>query len=423
MYFVSGGRTCCILRLSFKKQNRIGIKGIRGIRFYGSLFLLTLVCVGLASIIIFVALSQEPIDYEMICFAPLFLLILVYAIVRYAINTPIIRLNDEGIMYARQRHGWGEVTSVDYIGQKRFPMFGGGSPLGAMTLYFENGTELCIFDTMYHNGNEIRQYVASRVHQKQQTPLVVDEPNAPPKNIPNTKKGKPEFQVDLSDAKCQNTTFYKGSLFLCIPGIMSWGIVTVVLLILYGVALTPFVLVFLLLFCLLFILLSYTLNYFGVSQDYLVVKNQHLVWRHKAFKFSDISEVLLTCDRGNAFITISFTDFRHTRFQGASLKNENWLALKNALTEIDVNVKDTVGYDNLIKPETKHRMRKVTIWFLVQILVFTVVAVPISYMPTDTTSQTLLKDGLLIALVAASIFVNIRIISLAKRESEEEKRS
>lgn len=132
--------------------------------FYGSLFAMTLLGVGLGTLLVWVALAQEPIDYTMILFALFFLLMLMYTVYKFSKNTPIVRLNDEGIRYAGRWYGWGQIISADFTEQKRFPTIGkAGTYMPAITLTFDQGNELCIFDTMYDNGNAIRNYLQSRV--------------------------------------------------------------------------------------------------------------------------------------------------------------------------------------------------------------------------------------------------------------------
>jgi ABC-type multidrug transport system fused ATPase/permease subunit len=141
------------------------LKSIRGFQFYGSLLAMTTICGGLGTLLTWVAISQPTIDYTMLLFVLLFLLILVFTFTSFLKNTPIIRLNDEGIKYAGHRYCWQQIKSADFTTQKGFPFLGisGSKPMNTITLNFDRGDELCIFDTMYWNGNEIRNYLLNRL--------------------------------------------------------------------------------------------------------------------------------------------------------------------------------------------------------------------------------------------------------------------
>lgn len=148
-------------------------------QFYGGILAMTLLCGGLGTLLTWVAFSQQPVDYSMLLFVFIFLLLLIITVVSFIKYTPTVLFNDEGIKYAGQRYSWHQIKAVDFTTPKGFPFLGrtSGKPLSNITLTFEEGNELCIYDIMYWNGNQIRNYLQQRITRDVIVqPLSIEEP-------------------------------------------------------------------------------------------------------------------------------------------------------------------------------------------------------------------------------------------------------
>ena len=140
------------------------IRSRRGGMFYGSLFLMTILCCGLSTLLVFVAVDRAAVDYTLLFFALIFILILVFTYIQFLKNLPIVTMSDEGITYSGHRYGWTQVVSADFTSQRRFATQGRGKAMDVIVLRFDDGKEFCIFDSMYWNGDEIRRYLQTRVN-------------------------------------------------------------------------------------------------------------------------------------------------------------------------------------------------------------------------------------------------------------------
>lgn len=126
--------------------------------------------------------------------------------------------------------------------------------------------------------------------------------------------------------------YYKGSQLLCAEGIIQWSFASFFW---YCAIATVFQLkiqfaIFsILLVLFLFLYLSKRMHYFGLSANYLIVKNQTKFWRLNAYSLSDIKEVVFEQQfKMPVAVRIINKDFESKLYPAASLWDETLARVK-----------------------------------------------------------------------------------------------
>jgi len=156
---------------------------------------------------------------------------------------------------------------------------------------------------------------------------------------------------------------YKGNQFACANGLGAWSCITVIPVAVFflsgrsvaefaevGVLLVP-VTAMLLLF---FVLASLTLWYFEADADQLVVRNHNLFFLKRVFLWEDINRVVL--DNNRAELLLKNGSKKVIRAE--SLKDKEWLALKQHMRRQGINIQDEVDYEQAVTPQARKDSRR-----------------------------------------------------------------
>ena len=86
---------------------------------------------------------------------------------------------------------------------------------------------------------------------------------------------------------------------------------------------------------------SWTLHYFGLTKDYLIIRNHNFLWKVKIYRLSDIREVVFEqhWQYANSMVVIT-KDFRNKSYPAAPLRNKTWLELKRRLEDKGIKVRN-----------------------------------------------------------------------------------
>jgi hypothetical protein len=83
------------------------------------------------------------------------------------------------------------------------------------------------------------------------------------------------------------------------------------------------------------------MNYFKVSQTFLVIKNHNLLWCTKAFRLSDIEEIVFeTQGKMPNCLRVITKDFRNKLYLAGTLTDKTWLQLKDKLEGYNIKVRN-----------------------------------------------------------------------------------
>ena len=83
------------------------------------------------------------------------------------------------------------------------------------------------------------------------------------------------------------------------------------------------------------------MHYFGLTKDYLVVRNHNFIWKVKIFRLTDIKEVVFeTQGKQPNCMRIITKDFRNKLYPAGTLRDKTWLEMKRQLESKGINVRN-----------------------------------------------------------------------------------
>ncbi|MGV3459509.1 MAG: hypothetical protein ACO1N9_03525 [Flavobacterium sp.] len=241
-----------------------------------------------------------------------------YTIYCYYRNSPIIKSTLRSISFNKTTFSLEEILEVEYTSKQIFkyltPFY-----MEAMKITFKNSSEKIVFDDMYSNSHELKNFLDSQINKK---------PFIKIKNI----------NYDVSR---EHLYIYKGNFLLTMRGIFAVlvigcfiGITIKIPSILGSVILGIFTLIFIFLF-------ASQVNYFGVNETFFTVKNHILFWRSKSFQLEDIKEIVYeTRSKAPNCLRIILKDYCTKLFPAGTLSDGQWKDMQSHLREYSVTVRN-----------------------------------------------------------------------------------
>jgi hypothetical protein len=199
-------------------------------------------------------------------------------------------------------------------------------PMEGTAILFNDGTEKILFDDMYSNSSEIKLFLERVVIKKQDF------------NHDSIK------EISDDAIRFENEETFKGNQFTSLRGISLWGLIgffgflliskwqspPLGLLIFFGAFGTFW-----------FVLNSWLMHYFGLTKDYLIVRNHNFFWKVKIYRLTDIKEVVYeTQGKQPNCMRIITNDFRNKLYPAGTLRDKTWLDLKDKLEAKGVTVRN-----------------------------------------------------------------------------------
>ena len=88
------------------------------------------------------------------------------------------------------------------------------------------------------------------------------------------------------------------------------------------------------------------MNYFLISNDYLIVKNHNHIWKEKIYHLSNIKEVVFESNgqQPNCMRIIT-KDFKNKLYPAGTLRGKTWLKMKKKLELKGVIVRNECIYE------------------------------------------------------------------------------
>ena len=108
-------------------------------------------------------------------------------------------------------------------------------------------------------------------------------------------------------------------------------------------------------------LASLTLWYFEADASQLVVRNHNLFFLKRVFLWEDISRVVL--DNNRAELLLKNGSKKVIRAE--SLKDKDWLALKQHMLQQGITIQDEVDYEHAVTPQARKDSRRLNRGFVV----------------------------------------------------------
>ncbi len=83
------------------------------------------------------------------------------------------------------------------------------------------------------------------------------------------------------------------------------------------------------------------MNYFQVSDNLFVVRNHNLFWKKKAYRITEIKEVVFeTQGKMPNCLRVITKNFKNKLYPAGTLRDKTWLALKDKLESFDITVRN-----------------------------------------------------------------------------------
>lgn len=245
----------------------------------------------------------------------------IYSVVRYFKLAPAIELNNEYIRFYSTQYSWSEVEKIELHGKRSFIFL---TTKEGTSVVLKSGGRRIFLDSLYSNTGEIKRFIQDVIIEK-----------------------KPFASTAISAASAEETsgeTFaaYKGVQLYNYRGILLWLIELALVYVAIVNRTSNGALVFCLITALVsFLGFSYFMNYFELSDRFLLVSNHNLLWKKKLYRLSDIKEVVFEQpDKMPVCLRIITNDFESKHYPAATLWDKDWRALKKALESKNVPVRN-----------------------------------------------------------------------------------
>jgi hypothetical protein len=301
------------------------------LKFYTALTFGFLFLFALGSIMIFTSFDiltnghPKPKDFFMPVFS-LGIYFLAFSMVySYRKNSPKITIDQQNIKLGNETFYLKDIKDVKLTGKMPF-CFIIKFPMEGTAILFKNGTKKIIFDDMYANSSQIKLFLEQVILKKQEfKPALTNE-------------------ISKNEIRFEHEETYKGNQFTSLRGISLWGIFAFFAFMLFSKWQSPPVglLIFLGAFgTFWFTLHSWLMHYFGLTKDYLVVRNHNFIWKVKIFRLTDIKEVVFeTQGKQPNCMRIITKDFRNKLYPAGTLRDKTWLEMKRQLESKGINVRN-----------------------------------------------------------------------------------
>lgn len=301
------------------------------LKFYVFLAFGTLFLCGLGTLLLFISIdilqkeNPEAKEYFMPLFSLAFYLFAFSMIIAYWKNSPIITLDNHSITFGNETFYLKDIKGIALTGKMPFK-FIFTFPMEGTAILFNNGTEIILFDDMYSNSSEIKLFLEQVVFKKQEY------------------KQSSTKEISQDAIRFENEEIYRGNQFTSLRGISLWGPIGFFIFLLNSKLQNPSVglLIFFGAFgTFWFVLHSCLMHYFGLTKDYLIVRNHNFFWKVKIYRLTDIKEVVYeTQGKQPNCMRIITNDFRNKLYPAGTLRDKTWLDLKDKLEAKGVTVRN-----------------------------------------------------------------------------------
>lgn len=193
-----------------------------------------------------------------------------------------------------------------------------GQYLEATTISFNDNSKIILWNDMYSNLTEIRQYLSEKLPDKIQDP-------------------KPK--ILQSSLKLIGEKEYKGNLLTSFNGLLFIGFCLFILFLLinkHPSQIMPYAAVFFP--CAIFFIgIGLDMHYFILDNDVLIIKNHFFLWKEKKISVYDIEELVVESPfRRSDALRIITKKFQSKKYGAGTLRNKHWRELRDDMQMIGI---------------------------------------------------------------------------------------
>lgn len=278
----------------------------------------------------------ELLEYIILLFTAITLIgCSAYSLINALRNSPSVLFNEDILMVREDIYYWKDFASVSFNGQKpckcifRYSMEG-------MTIQFADNKKVILFDYAYSNLWILKLFIKQVIVEK------------------NKEMKLPQPHINQEELENEHFVAYKGNAIFSTKGIFYWCIIAV-LTFLYvqfyqtlhlsnyiteGMA----ILIGMTLFVLILITaLTITMNYFLLSDRYLLIRNHILFWRKEIYAIKDICEATIEngFKKNKKFsLRLISNNFKYRFYPAWTLSQKTWQSFSNDLRRRDIKVRN-----------------------------------------------------------------------------------
>ncbi|MFT3704514.1 MAG: hypothetical protein QM802_19255 [Agriterribacter sp.] len=300
------------------------------LKFYLSLILLFLFLTALGTVLIVVFNiaakkgAASKVDFMPVIAAGVYFFAF-YTVYKYFKNAPVIHLDKDAISFNHQTFFFADLDRIELTGKQNFSYLI-GFPMEAATLTFKNGETKYIFDDMYGNSWMLKSFLQQVVIDKKQ---FIEPSNE---------------NIDPYDLDTDGYETYNGNQITSMRGIILWGMIAFLAYLPFTSKKQPSTIaVFSIAGCCLFYftIFSWGMNYFKVSQNYFVIKNQNFFWLTRAYRIKDIDEIVFeTKPKAPNSLRVITKDFKNKLYLASTLRDKTWLEMQEKLESLGLKVRN-----------------------------------------------------------------------------------
>lgn len=299
------------------------------IKYYLLLVLVAVFCFGVSILLLLevsgiVQISDKEFQNWIKVLAAFFIIFIIIRLLKLYLTAAVkLKIFENHLKYNQIRIEFSDIRSVQLIGKVNMHFFA-PFPMNGIQIHLKNGENKILFDSFYSNIEEIKQCLEQ---------LIILKKHFDPYRI---------REIKAAEIKVSETLKYKGNQLFSFHGLALWLFVLLFSSILFLVEKdVPVFVNFIMLFValLFFFLFSFFLNYFLISDEFIVVKNHNLLWKKRIIAFTDIKEVFIEEDGKWPKTLVVFTkDFRKHEFPASTLRKKQWFGLWRALARQKIRV-------------------------------------------------------------------------------------
>ena len=246
----------------------------------------------------------------------------------YLKNSPKVTIDKYTIKIGYRTFDIKNIKNIVLTGKKALGIF----PMESITILFNNGTKKVLFDDMYSNSSDIKIFIEQ---------VVINKQEYKPKLINKISRNAIRFEREET---------FKGNQFINMHGIMLWGLIGFLIFAIFSwnekQIQTPGLLIFPAVIGIgWFWGFSWLMHYFGLTKDYLIIRNHNFLWMAKIYRLSDIKEVVFEQQgRQPNCMRVITIDFRNRLYPAAPIRKKTWLEMKKELEKKGIKVRDEIYF-------------------------------------------------------------------------------
>lgn len=270
-------------------------------------------------------IKEDSNIYMLFSVGVFFIFVAFYTIYQYLKNVPKIIIERNNIFFNKEMFRLDDIQFVNLNYKVPF-RYVFKMPMEGFYIEFKNGKEKFVYDEMYSNIWEIKDYLKQVVIDKKEYHKLIQKQ-----------------EVKSNQIRNEHFAYYKGVQLLSFTGLFFWLYFLMFWSIMFKAKSSLIGLKIFLVFFTIFIFYfgSRLMYHYGISRNYLIIKNFNLPFIKKVYRLEEIEEIVFESQfrRPNGLRVIT-KNYESKLYFGATLYDNTWRELKKELRKKGIKVRD-----------------------------------------------------------------------------------